>query len=497
MKVNNTLVVSVGQAGNQIASSFWRTLCLEHGIDPTTAQCKSGAAPKGNWSAFFSKLGDGSSASYVPRSVMVDLEPSVINQIKATTGSLFNPANLITRMEGAGGNFAVGYMGAGREVLPEAMARLDYEISKCDHVGGIIVLHAIGGGSGSGFGSLLIEEIKEKYPEHPILSCAILPSPQVSSVVTEPYNTVFALSTLRRFADACLIFDNEALFNVAFRRWGIESPSVDDLNLLITEALAGLTAPMRFSGFLTVEISLRELLTNLVPQPSLHFLMCTFAPLTPPHQSKFEEMGIEEMIESMFRNESMFAACSPMEGRFLSTAVLYRGVMEDKPQADAALASIRGRLPLTYWIPTAFKIGYVEQPGITHRRSVVLVANNTEVSRVFERICSNFDKLWQRKAFANWYLNEGMSEEQITAMRASAQDLIQSYRVAEETGVMNRGQEIQRRTSTPALAPEPEPTPQPQYTPAPVSRPIPMQGYYEGARSSSSTHLRTLVERRY
>ena len=434
MKVNNTIVVSIGQAGNQIAGSFWKTICQEHNIDPLTGQVANGGEPRGNWSSFFTRLGEGSSSSYVPRAIMVDLEPSVIEQVKATSGSLFNPASLITRSEGAGGNFAVGYLGEGRAVLPDVMARVENEIEKTDNVGGIIVIHALGGGTGSGLGSLIIESIKERHPEAPILSCAILPSPQVSSVVTEPYNTVFALNTLRRVADACLIFDNEALFQLANKKWNIDNPSVDDLNLLITEALAGLTASMRFSGFLTVEISLREMLTNLVPQPSLHFLMLAFAPLTPPDRSKFEEMGVEEMIRSLFNNDNVFAACSPMEGRFLSTAVLYRGAMEDKPQADAALAAMREQLPLTYWIPTAFKIGYVEQAGIAHRKSMVLLANNTEVARVLDRICHNFDKLWQRKAFANWYLNEGMSEDQINALRASAQELIQSYQVAEESG---------------------------------------------------------------
>ena len=442
MKVNNTIVVSVGQAGNQIAASFWKTLCQEHGVDPQSGQPAQGAEPRGNWSAFFSKLGgEASGGSYVPRTVMVDLEPSVIDHIRGSTGSLFNPANLISRTEGAGGNFAVGYLGEGREILPEVMARIEAEVDRCDNVGGIIVIQSTGGGTGSGLGSLIIETIKERHPEFPVLSCAILPSPQVSSVVTEPYNTVFALNTLRRVADACLIFDNEALFQLAHRKWNIESPTVDDLNLLITEALAGLTASMRFSGFLTVEISLRELLTNLVPQPSLHFLMISFAPLTPPDRSKFEEMGIEEMIRSLFDNGSVFAACSPMEGRFLSTAVLYRGVMDDKPQADAALAAIREQLPLTYWIPTAFKIGYVEQPGVAHRKSMVLLANNTEVARVLDRICHNFDKLWTRKAFANWYLNEGMSDDQINALRASAQELIQSYQVAEESGAKAKVQD--------------------------------------------------------
>jgi len=480
MKVNNTIVISIGQAGNQIGASFWKTLCQEHGIDPMTGQTAQGQDPRGNWSSFFSKLGDGSSGSYVPRAIMVDLEPSVIENIKATTGSLLNPANLISRTEGAGGNYAVGYFGAGREVLPEAMARVNAEVEKCDNVGGIIVLHAIGGGTGSGFGALLIESIKEAYPEFPVLSCAVLPSPQVSSVVTEPYNTVFALNALRRTADACLIFDNEALFELAHRKWSIESPTVDDLNLLITEALAGLTASMRFSGFLTVEISLREMLTNLVPQPSLHFLMCAFAPLTPPDRSKFEELGLEDMIQSLFDNESVFAECSPMEGRFLSTAVLYRGVMEDKPQADAALAAMRDKLPLTYWIPTAFKIGYVEQPGMSHRKSMVLLANNTEVARVLDRICHNFDKLWQRKAFANWYLNEGMSDDQISSLRASAQELIQSYQVAEESGAKAKSQDA----SAPSVrAPS-----------APIASDVAMGGD-SAARAGSSISLKDIVDR--
>ena len=47
----------------------------------------------------------------------------------------------------------------------------------------------------------------------------------------------------------------------------------------------------------------------------------------------------------------------------------------------------------------------------------------------------------QRKAFANWYLNEGMSEDQINALRASSQELIQSYQVAEESGAKAKVQD--------------------------------------------------------
>ena len=125
MKVNNTIVVSVGQAGNQIAASFWKTICQEHGLDPLTGHCMDGATPRGNWNSFFSRLGEGNSGGCVPRAVMCDLEPSVIEEVRAKSGFLFNPASLLHRTEGAGGNFAVGHMGEGRDLLPDVMARIN------------------------------------------------------------------------------------------------------------------------------------------------------------------------------------------------------------------------------------------------------------------------------------------------------------------------------------------------------------------------------------
>jgi hypothetical protein len=434
MKVNNNIVISVGQAGNQIAACFWKSICQEHGIDPTTGQGLNGQEPKGCVSSFFSKLGESSGVSHVPRAIMVDLEPSVLNEVKKQSGSLFNPANIIHRTEGAGGNFAVGYAGEGRELLDEVLTRLESEVAKCDNVGGILFLHSLGGGTGSGLGCLLIESIKQRYPEIPIFSAAILPSPQVSSVVTEPYNTVFALDILKRSADACIVFDNEAMLKLAHDKWNIEEPSLDDLNQLIVEVLTGITASMRFTGFLTVEISMREMITNLVPLPGLHFLTPSFSPLTPPEQSKFEEISVDNMINALFDDESFFAACKPSSGRYMAAAVLYRGVMDDKPQADAALAAMKDKIPLTSWIPTAFKIGYVEQAGVSHRKSTTLLANNTEIARVIERIANNFDKLFNRKAFLNWYLKEGMTEELIGAIRTAVGDLIATYKKAEDSG---------------------------------------------------------------
>jgi hypothetical protein len=113
MKVNNTIVISIGQAGNQIAASFWKTICQEHGIDPLTGQTAQGQAPRGNWSAFFTKLGESTSGSYVPRALMIDLEPSVIDNIKATSGSSVQSRQSHQPHRGRGGELCRGLSGSG------------------------------------------------------------------------------------------------------------------------------------------------------------------------------------------------------------------------------------------------------------------------------------------------------------------------------------------------------------------------------------------------
>jgi len=90
--MREVISIHVGQAGCQIGNSCWELYCLEHGINP------DGTVPAGmnneNFSTFFSETGTG---QYVPRSVFMDLESSVIGQIRTGTyKQLFHPEQLIT-----------------------------------------------------------------------------------------------------------------------------------------------------------------------------------------------------------------------------------------------------------------------------------------------------------------------------------------------------------------------------------------------------------------
>ena len=57
-------------------------------------------------STFFNQTGSG---KHVPRAIMIDLEPTVIDQVKTGTyGKLFHPEELISGKEDAANNYARG-----------------------------------------------------------------------------------------------------------------------------------------------------------------------------------------------------------------------------------------------------------------------------------------------------------------------------------------------------------------------------------------------------
>ncbi|KAJ8934168.1 hypothetical protein NQ314_013550 [Rhamnusium bicolor] len=82
---------------------------------------------------------------------------------------------------------------------------------------GFQVVHSIGGGTGSGMACLLLEKIKEEYPDRIISNFTVIPSPKVSDTVVEPYNATMAISSLIETSDETYTIDNEALHDICYR----------------------------------------------------------------------------------------------------------------------------------------------------------------------------------------------------------------------------------------------------------------------------------------
>ncbi|MDH5401500.1 MAG: tubulin beta chain [Candidatus Heimdallarchaeota archaeon] len=408
--------MAVGQAGNQIADQFWQLIAQEHkiGLDgmPTNGE------PTGRTDVFFRKV----SNRYVPRAVLVDLEPAVLKSVSDDAKpNFYDPKNKVHGADGAGNNFAVGHTEMGAQYLEQVIGKIKNEVEKTDSLGGFIVTHSVGGGTGSGFGTLIMQNIRKEYPNTPLLSFSIYPSPRISDVLTEPYNAIFSSYRLVRDTSCSIIYDNDALYTIC-QNLGIAEPTYSDLNKLISQSMVNITAGMRFVG--TLNLDLRKLITNLVPHPRLHFLMTSTAPLV--ESGGFDSQSIEKTAEVLFEKSNIQAQVNTEDGAYISTTVLFRGNV-NPADMDTALRAMKQKLKFVSFIPTGFKTGLSATAPNNMEFAAALVANHTGITQVFKRILGQFDKLWSRKAFSHWYTDSGLTEEDIVNARNDIAKLVEEY----------------------------------------------------------------------
>lgn len=170
---------------------------------------------------------------------------------------------------------------------------------------GFLVFHAVGGGTGSGLGSLLLERLSVDYGKKSKLGFTVYPSPQVSTAVVEPYNSVLSTHSLLEHTDVAVMLDNEAVYDICRRSLDIERPTYTNLNRLIAQVISSLTASLRFDGALNVDIT--EFQTNLVPYPRIHFMLSSYAPVISAEKAYHEQLSVAEITNSAFEPSSMMA----------------------------------------------------------------------------------------------------------------------------------------------------------------------------------------------
>ncbi|NXC13069.1 TBA protein, partial [Corythaeola cristata] len=198
--------VHIGQAGVQMGNSCWELYCLEHGIQPDgiiSSNASSGQVDS-SFGTFFSETGSG---KRVPRAIFVDLEPTVIDEIR--TGiyrTLFHPQQLISGKEDAANNYARGHYTIGKEIIDSVVDRARKMTEQCSGLQGFLVFHSFGGGTGSGFTSLLMERLSVEYSKKSKLEFSVYPAPQVSTAVVEPYNSILTTHTTLEHSDCSFMF---------------------------------------------------------------------------------------------------------------------------------------------------------------------------------------------------------------------------------------------------------------------------------------------------
>ena len=81
-------------------------------------------------------------------------------------------------------------MSGGKEIVDMCLDRVRKLADNCTGLQGFLIYHAVGGGTGSGLGSLMLERLSVDYGKKSKISFTVWSCPQVSTAVVEPYNTV-------------------------------------------------------------------------------------------------------------------------------------------------------------------------------------------------------------------------------------------------------------------------------------------------------------------
>jgi tubulin alpha len=205
--------IHIGQAGVQMANATWELYCLEHGIEKDG--CLSESRVGDDDSSFNTFFSESQTGKFVPRAILVDTEPTVIDEIrKGEFKDLFHPRNMINSKEDAANNFARGFITIGREIISPVVDTVRKMAEQSNSLQGFFVFHSFGGGTGSGFSSLLMEKLNDEFGKKSKLQMSIYPSPAICTAVVEPYNSVLTTHNSMDTVDCSFIFDNQAIYEI-------------------------------------------------------------------------------------------------------------------------------------------------------------------------------------------------------------------------------------------------------------------------------------------
>ena len=106
----------------------------------------------------------------------------ILDEVRqGTYRKLFNSEMLVTGKEDAANNYARGHYTIGKEQIDITIERVRRLTDQCSGLQGFLIFHSFGGGTGSGFTSLLMEKLSADYAKKVKLGFSIYPAPRVSA----------------------------------------------------------------------------------------------------------------------------------------------------------------------------------------------------------------------------------------------------------------------------------------------------------------------------
>jgi len=373
------------------------------------------------------------------------LEPRVINGIqKSTYASLYNPENIYIAKHGggAGNNWGRGYTDA-EKVQDEILEMIDREADGSDSLEGFVLTHSIAGGTGSGFGSYLLERLNDHYPKKLIQTYSVFPIE--NDVVVQPYNCLLSIKRLTLNADCVVVLDNNALTSIAVDRLKILQPTFSQINSIVSTVMAASTTTLRYPGYMNNDLV--GLIASLVPTPRCHFLMTGYTPLSLDQKlTSIRKTTVLDVMRRLLQTKNIMVTGAVKKGMYMSILNVIQGDV-DPTQVHKSLQRIRERKLANFipWGPASIQVALSKKSPYVdsgHKVSGLMLANHTGIRSIFKVLYDQYRTFRKRDAYMNIFKQTRIFEDNLDEFDSSdevVKSLIDEYAAAEKMDYVNWG----------------------------------------------------------
>lgn len=447
------VTVQLGQCGNQIGFEVFDALF-------TDSQCSQGLCSKRENGAYQASCRERffreENGVPIARAVLVDMEPKVINHMLSKAAQSgrwkYGQHAYFCQKQGSGNNWAYGYSVHGPKHKESIMNLIQKEVEKCDSLSGFFIIMSMAGGTGSGLGAFLTQQLQDHYSNALKMNQIIWPY-GTGEVIVQNYNSILTLSHLYRSSDALLVHENDAVHKICAKLMNIKQISFRDINQVLAHQLGSVFQPT-YSGEGSCHYRrnpLGDLMENLVPHPefkmlgvrnipqmsenSLPYSTFTWAGLLKHlrqmliSHAKMEE-GIDWQVQPPLPGLPPLGKMSLTREQRFNTSLANLVILRGKDVQSADLEGFKDPALYTSWLgpAEAFSAWKTQRAFTGYERSAALVSNSQFLLKPLDRIVGKAWDMFASKAYIHQYTKFGIEEEDFLDSFTLLEQVVASYR---------------------------------------------------------------------
>ena len=297
-------------------------------------------------------------------------------------------------------------------------------------------------------GSLMMQYLRDSYPNTKIISFSVLPSAKLTDayVFLQPYNAGLTIHKLDEYCDGVFVIDNEALWDINMNVYKRIDPTYEYLNFIANELIHGVTSLFRYND--SVGFNVNTFLAEMIKLPNLKYLSSALAPFYDKEGKILESEKYDDtftLTKSLFDFKRNFVSNSnekwsvmnhdqdegdvngtvKEENVFtnLSTLIVYPRFEDDNSKIIKSVQKLEERRYFMNDIISTVIKNYPENK----LQKTTMIETSTLIRKPLERINYGFDKLHRKRAFFYWYKGEGMEDFEFQEAAETMNDLINRY----------------------------------------------------------------------